>query len=95
MRTVTMARFGMIEVPVKRYSATVLTCISPPHEAGIVSVEVETAGEGFTSDGQTFTYVNTLAEGATIALRVCDDSNALAPVSLETSKTVNPFIHKK
>uniref|UniRef100_A0A7S0G0V4 IPT/TIG domain-containing protein n=1 Tax=Rhodosorus marinus TaxID=101924 RepID=A0A7S0G0V4_9RHOD len=93
--TVRMVKFGAVQVEAVRYSPEVLTCIAPPHDAGVVSVEVEAPGEGFTDDGSTYTYVNSIAEGAEIAIAACDERKALAPMSLESCKPVNTIERRR
>mmetsp|Transcript_10154 Transcript_10154/g.31066 ORF Transcript_10154/g.31066 Transcript_10154/m.31066 type:complete len:209 (+) Transcript_10154:184-810(+) len=93
--TVRMVKFGTTEVEAVRYSSTLLVCVAPPHAPGIVGVEVESPGEGFTSDGQTYTYVDSVAEASEVALAVCNDRSALAPMPIESCRTINPFTTKR
>ncbi|GJQ12849.1 hypothetical protein GpartN1_g4640.t1 [Galdieria partita] len=52
-------RFGRIVVGCTTYSDTVLTCVTPSHAPGVVSVQVDVSGLGhFMDDNCLFTYVD-------------------------------------
>ncbi|EME28593.1 hypothetical protein Gasu2_28480 [Galdieria sulphuraria] len=52
-------RFGRIVVGCITYSDTVLTCVTPSHAPGVVSVQVDASGLGhFMDDDCLFTYVD-------------------------------------
>eukprot|EP00871_Galdieria_phlegrea_P002083 jgi/Galph1/2876/GphlegSOOS_G1499.1 len=52
-------RFGRVVVPCQTYSSTILTCVTPPHAPGVVSVELDISGHGqFVDDNCLYTYVD-------------------------------------
>ena len=80
---VSRVRFGPVVLPANRHSSQCLECTAPPHEPGVVSVEVScadsTATDAWTADQVTYQYVGYDQLSSILSLHVQARRSATAP----------------